>query len=289
MAGMGPRPMTAGSTPATAVATTRAIGLRPSSRAQPPASTSTQAPAPSLMPELLPAVTDAALAEGGLEARQGLEAGVGARVLVAVDDDRLALRLGHRHRHDLVGEATGLDGRHGALLRDEREGVLVLAADRPAARPRSRRSRPSSRGGASRPGAGWRSASRGSCRPSRACRARRAPPALAMTYGARVIDSTPPATKTSPSPTMIAWAAALIACRPEPHSRLTVWPATSTGSPASSAAMRATLRLSSPAWLAQPRMTSSMRGRVDADSCSTAALMTSAARSSGRTARRAPP
>jgi acetyl-CoA acetyltransferase len=31
------------------------------------------------------------------------------------------------------------------------------------------------------------------------------------------------------------------------------------GSPASSSAMRATLRLSSPAWLAQPRITSSMR------------------------------
>ena len=112
--------------------------------------------------------------------------------------------------------------------------------------------------------------------------------ALSWTYGARVIDSTPPATKTSPSPTMIAWAAALMACSPEPHRRLTVWPATSTGSPASSAAMRATLRLSSPAWLAQPRMTSSMRaGSMPA--LSTAALMASAARSSGRTVRNAPP
>ena len=36
--------------------------------------------------------------------------------------------------------------------------------------------------------------------------------------------STPPATNTSPSPTAIACAAALTACSPEPHSRLTVWP-----------------------------------------------------------------
>ena len=42
------------------------------------------------------------------------------------------------------------------------------------------------------------------------------------------------------------------ACRPEPQRRLTVAPGTVTGSPASSALMRATLRLSSPAWFAQP-------------------------------------
>ena len=35
-------------------------------------------------------------------------------------------------------------------------------------------------------------------------------------------------------------------------------PATESGSPASSAAMRATLRLSSPAWFAQPNQTSSI-------------------------------
>ena len=39
---------------------------------------------------------------------------------------------------------------------------------------------------------------------------------------------------------------------PEPQRRLTVAPPTDSGKPASSAAMRATLRLSSPAWLAQP-------------------------------------
>ena len=45
-----------------------------------------------------------------------------------------------------------------------------------------------------------------------------------MTSGARVIDSTPPATNRSPAPAWIAWAAVAIACRPEAHSRLTVWP-----------------------------------------------------------------
>jgi len=59
--------------------------------------------------------------------------------------------------------------------------------------------------------------------------------------------STPPAMKVSPSPALIACAALAAAWSPEPHNRFTVWPGTSTGSPASSSAIRATLRLSSPA------------------------------------------
>jgi hypothetical protein len=74
-----------------------------------------------------------------------------------------------------------------------------------------------------------------------------------MTSGARLIDSTPPATKSSPSPAATAWQAAATAESPEAQSRLTVTPATDSGSPARSEAIRATLRLSSPAWLAQPR------------------------------------
>ena len=66
---------------------------------------------------------------------------------------------------------------------------------------------------------------------ARAGRGPTAASALAMTYGARVIDSTPPPMNTSPSPTAIAWAAELIAWSPEPHSRLTVSPPTSTGQP----------------------------------------------------------
>jgi hypothetical protein len=54
------------------------------------------------------------------------------------------------------------------------------------------------------------------------------------------------------SPQRMARAAEPTASSPEPQRRLMVAPGTSIGSPASSAAMRATLRLSSPAWLAQP-------------------------------------
>ena len=76
--------------------------------------------------------------------------------------------------------------------------------------------------------------------------------ALPSTKGARLMLSTPPAIISSVSPAAIARAAMPSASRLEPHRRLTVLPGTSTGRPASSAAMRATLRLSSPAWLAQP-------------------------------------
>ena len=48
------------------------------------------------------------------------------------------------------------------------------------------------------------------------------------------------------------------ALSPDAQSRFTVSPGTVTGSPASSDAMRATLRLSSPAWLAQPSTTSAI-------------------------------
>src|SRR5256885_6027082 len=107
-------------------------------------------------------------------------------------------------------------------------------------------------------------------------------------YGARVMFSTPPATNTSPSPALIAWAALAAACNPEPHSRFTVWPGTSTGRPATSDAMRATLRLSSPAWLVHPRITSSMLAGSMPER-STTALIGIAARSSARTPARLPP
>ena len=52
------------------------------------------------------------------------------------------------------------------------------------------------------------------------------------TYGARVIDSTPPATMIEASPTAIVRAAPTTASRPEAHSRLTVEPGTDVGRPA---------------------------------------------------------
>ncbi len=74
-----------------------------------------------------------------------------------------------------------------------------------------------------------------------------------MDSGARDIDSTPPATNRSPSPAITAWQAETTAANPDAHSRLSVTPGTDCGNPASSTAIRATSRLSSPAWLAHPR------------------------------------
>ena len=65
--------------------------------------------------------------------------------------------------------------------------------------------------------------------------------------------STPPAMASPASPVRIMRPAWDTASSPEPQSRLTVAPPTSSGSPANSPDMRATLRLSSPAWLALPK------------------------------------
>ena len=86
----------------------------------------------------------------------------------------------------------------------------------------------------------------------------KAPSALGITKGARLMLSTPPAIIRLASPDLMARAAVPIASIPDPHRRLMVAPGTESGKPASSKDMRATFRLSSPAWLAQPRITSSM-------------------------------
>ncbi|MNO78490.1 hypothetical protein D3C76_696310 [compost metagenome] len=67
------------------------------------------------------------------------------------------------------------------------------------------------------------------------------------------MDSTPPAMASSISPLAMARKAVPTASIPEAHRRFRVTPGMLSGRPASSSAMRATLRLSSPAWLAQPR------------------------------------
>ena len=87
---------------------------------------------------------------------------------------------------------------------------------------------------------------------------------------------------------MIAWHAPATAESPDAQSRLTVTPATDSGRPASSAAIRATLRLSSPAWLAAPNQTSSI-SPAGTPARETASPITSAARSSGRSPASAPP
>ncbi len=111
---------------------------------------------------------------------------------------------------------------------------------------------------------------------------------FSTTNGARLMDSTPPARMMSASPASIAREPWMTASTDEPQSRFTVAPGTVVGKPASRAPKRATLRLSSPAWFASPKITSSMRaGSMPVRS--TLARITIAARSSGRTPDRAPP
>src|SRR6185503_13184971 len=113
--------------------------------------------------------------------------------------------------------------------------------------------------------------------------------ALPITNGARVIDSTPPAIAKSISPDRIARPAAPTASRPDAQRRLRVWPGTDSGMPASNSAIRATLRLSSPAWLAQPKNTSSTWDQSSPGCFAISALIGTAARSSARTLASEPP
>ena len=94
--------------------------------------------------------------------------------------------------------------------------------------------------------------------------------------------STPPAIISSASPDLMARAAVPTASMPEPHSRLMVEPPRVSGNPASSDDMRATLRLSSPAWFAQPKITSSTRSQLIDGLRSISAISGTAPRSSAR-------
>ena len=110
---------------------------------------------------------------------------------------------------------------------------------------------------------------------------------LGSTHGARVIDSTPPASTRSASPVSMVREAIIAASRLDPQSRLTVVAGTPTPRPPSRVAIRATLRLSSPAPLALPSTTSSTS--AGSTSCrASSAVSAVAARSSGRTPARAP-
>ena len=111
---------------------------------------------------------------------------------------------------------------------------------------------------------------------------------FSVTQGARLMDSVPPAMTMSAAPALIMCEAMMMADSPEAQSRFTVMPGTSLGKPASSAARRATLRFSSPAPLALPRMTSSTTAG-SSPSRATSSCSVSAARSSGRTLDSAPP
>ena len=120
--------MIRGGTPAVAMATTRARGVRPWRRAA-ASEASSSAQAPSLTPEALPAVTVQLGAVHALEPGELVQRRVGPRVLVGVEQPRLAALLRHLDRHDLGREEAGRVGGGPALLRAQREAVLVLAAD----------------------------------------------------------------------------------------------------------------------------------------------------------------
>ena len=112
-------PMTRGSTPATALPAKAASGSTPSARARSSLAI-TSAAAPSLMPLELPAVTlpPARNAGRSFASASAVESGRGCSSTVDVAD-----------RDQLVREAPGRLRLGPALLRAQRERVLILAAD----------------------------------------------------------------------------------------------------------------------------------------------------------------
>ena len=146
----------------------------------------TTAAAPSLMPEALPAVTVPALSNAGRRPASASALVLLVDELVGVEDDRVALLLRDRERHDLVLElppscaaaAFCCEASASASCCFAADAVLlgdVLGRDRPCGtgcrRPTGRR-RSSSRPASSRPCAGRRAsraarAAPGSCSPGR--------------------------------------------------------------------------------------------------------------------------
>ena len=191
-------------------------------------------------------------------------------------------------RNELVGEPAGLLRGRPAPLRLEREGVLVLARDVPALgdvlaglphrlerehrlEPRVREA-PAEHGVVERPVAARPRRRRAS--PSRAARAsstRRRP----RRRGRR---RRPRSRGTRRRPPRAPRRRAGSPSRPRP----------SRAAPRAAHAIRATFRLSSPAWFAQPNQTSSI-SPASTPARSTAAAIATAARSSGRTPESPPP
>ena len=129
IAGTGPIPMYAGSTPATPIETIRARGRAPIDSAR-SLRGEHQAGGAVVEGRGVAGRHRAALAERRPQPRQLLERGVGARALVGGDHDRVAAVCRRRlHRHQLVGEPPlGARGdRAGVAL--EREAILLVARD----------------------------------------------------------------------------------------------------------------------------------------------------------------
>ncbi len=100
--------------------------------------------------------------------------------------------------------------------------------------------------------------------------------------GTRLMLSTPPAIMTSASPTRMRSAAICSAVNPDAQKRLTVTPATVFGSPASTAATRATFMPCSASGNEQPITASSIAFGSRPGACFSALRITATSRSSGR-------
>src|SRR6202161_1361446 len=107
-------------------------------------------------------------------------------------------------------------------------------------------------------------------------------------YGARLIDSAPPATAVSVSPSMMAWAAEMMACSPLPQSRLTVSPGVLAGSPPLMAATRPRYMSLASVWITLPK-TALPTSAGSTSARATESRTTAAARSQGGTVERPPP
>ena len=285
-AGAGPMPMMRGSTPAATVATTRARGVRPYFFAAASDATIT-APAPSFTPDALPAVMVPPTFLNGVFSFASCSSVVSPRGCSSTDTV-------------CVPPFTGTS--IGAISRWKKPASCAAFArccERNANRSWSSRVTlncsatfsPVS-GIESMPycafSSGFTKRQPMVVSNTSICR-ENASVALPCTNGARVMLSTPPAMTSSASPPRIARDAIATASSPDPHSRLIVVPGTVTGRPDSSTAIRATLRLSSPAWLAQPRMTSSTASQSTPAWRAFSTRSGNAARSSVRTSFRAPP
>ena len=249
-AGAGPKPITRGATPAVAKPITRASGTRPA-RAAPASLASSSAAAPSLTPDELPAVTVPCLRNAGFRPAS-VSSVVSARgcsswrtcsvspflrpatVTGAISTSSSPCALARAARCWLRSAKASWSAREMPCASATFSAVSPIASVPCSASMRGLMKR--------QPMVlSWTSAWR-----------EKALVGLGITRGARLMLSTPPAIARSSCPAAMPRAALAIASSPEPHSRFTVAAATVTGRPASSALMRATLRLSSPAWLTQP-------------------------------------
>src|SRR5580704_10229039 len=107
-------------------------------------------------------------------------------------------------------------------------------------------------------------------------------------YWPRLIDSAPPATAASVSPSMMACAAEMMACSPLPHSRFTVSPAVLGGRPPLMAATRPRYMSLASVWITLPK-TAWPTSAGSTSARLTASRTTAAARSQGGTVARPPP